>query len=100
MAAARGLEVLEARVVGFAYFSRDVEPEARSAGRRGEERLEELTAQRRRDTRPIVDHIQFYSSLLLIHVDHDTNAAFFATTVPGCIAAEIPHHLVEMTAVE
>src|SRR5688572_1652621 len=80
--ALRGLDVFEPRVVRLAHLARDVETESRAAGRRSEKRLEELAAQRRRHTRPVVDHVQFYRSLSRIEVDDDTDARLAAPAVP------------------
>src|SRR4051812_17255854 len=56
--ALRRLDVLQARIVRFAHFARDVETEPGPAPRRREERLEELTPQLRRHARAVVHDVE------------------------------------------
>src|SRR4051812_20244241 len=78
MSAGVGFHVIELRAVGLAHFARDIQAETGAARRRREERLEELVAQRRRDARTIVRHIQFYDAVARIHVDAHADAAVSA----------------------
>ena len=98
--ARRRVYVVELGIVGFAYLACNIKAEARPAGRRREERLEELAAQTGRDSGTIIDHFQFYSLAAVDRVDTDTNTAFLAPRMAQGVAAEIPHHLIQVAAVE
>src|SRR5687767_2398375 len=97
--AARRLDVVERRAVGLAYLARDIEPQSRAARRRGEERLEQLGTRLRRHAGAVVDHVQFYSTPSAHQRHADDDARRRAAAVTQRVAAQVPHHLVEMAAV-
>src|SRR5688572_13917476 len=63
MTAHVGVDVIELRAVHFAHFARDVEAQSRAGRGRREKRLEQLIAQRRRHSGPVVDEVQFYDTV-------------------------------------
>src|SRR4051794_16241278 len=98
--ALRRVHEVELGIIRFAHFARDVESQARAARRGREEWLEQLSAERGRDARTIVHHVQFYIGTLLDLVDRDPNAAFLPPAMPQGVSTQIPHHLIQVTAVE
>src|SRR5688500_15507528 len=98
--AAGRFNIVETRAVRFAHFTRDIQPKPAPADGSGEKRFEELGAQRRRHAGTIVHHVQFYNTAFAFQVHRNAYARFLALAVAQRVAAEVPHHLVEMTAVE
>src|SRR5574338_432697 len=91
---------IETCAIRFTHLARDVQTEPAPSGRSGEKRLEELAPQFRRHAGTIVHHVQFYSIALAFQADDDTDARLLPPAVPERVAAEIPHHLIELPAVE
>src|SRR5580765_3078063 len=95
-----GFDELQLGIVGLAHFAREVKPKTGAAADRGEERLEQLVAQRRGHAWPVVYHVQFYNGPAADQIDGDADARLAAAAMPQCVAAEIPHHLIQIAAIE
>src|SRR3972149_2699256 len=96
----RRLHVVERCAVRLAHLARDVETEPGASRGGGEEWFEQLRPRLEDDPRPVVHHVQFYNTARALErgADHDAGGA--AAAMPQRVAAEVPHHLVEMAAVE
>ena len=81
------INVFQRGAIGHAQFPRDIQTQPGAARRRCNEGLEQPATDRRRDTRAIVDHLQFYNTARLRRVRDNTNAAGTATAVAPRVAA-------------
>src|SRR5688572_12141054 len=100
MPSSRRLHVLQRRPVRLAHLAGDVQAKSGAGRDRREERLEQVRAVLRRYARTIVDHAQSYSIGARILIDPDDDAAGVASTIAQGVATQVPHHLIEMAAVE
>src|SRR6185503_17291829 len=85
---------------GVRQLSRDIETESRAPGARGEERLEDLAAELRRDAGTVVVELADDGVAHVARARHDANAAFLLLAMLPGVAHEVPHDLVEMPAIE
>src|SRR5690606_11020199 len=83
-----------------AYFAGDVESETRAADGSGEERFEQLRPRLGAQPRAIVHDVQFYNTAGPLHRYPDLNAGGPAPAMSQGIAAQVPHDLVEVAAIE
>src|SRR5690349_5172731 len=95
-----GFDVVEPPVVHFTNLAGDIEPQTRSAARRREKRFEKLAPQFGRHAGTVVDHIEPGRGVAAVVRDDETDTALLAPAMPDRITAEIPHDLIQMTAIE
>jgi len=61
--------------------------------------LEQLRPRLEYHARPVVHHVQFYNTARALERDADHDAGGAAAAMPQRVAAQVPHHLVEMAAI-
>src|SRR5215471_21147946 len=86
--------------VRIRQLTRDVKPEPRAAGPRGEERLEYLPPQLRRNARSIVVQLEYYGIAHVSGARDDANAAVPLLAVLPGVAHQVPDDLVQVATVE
>src|SRR5690606_28262513 len=100
VAARLGLDVIERGAVGLAYLAGDVQAEPRPGRNGGEERLEQVRTVQARDPRAVVDYAQLHAAARIVRMDADDDAARKPAAVAQRVPRQVPHHLVEVAAIE
>src|SRR6266545_4263084 len=91
---------LQRGAVRIGQFARNVEPQAGAARSRGKKRLEDLPAQLRGNSLPVVVELQYYGIAHVPGARQDANAVFLLLAMLPRVAHQVPNDLIQVATIE